>query len=106
MTFRSAQSKPMLLPCNSDLENFVCDTQGPESYVTARNLPSQQPQYAEMFPQSGLGLDQTKDGIGQSMEVSEDVTSRFELRSLPVNELNHIGVTPMKASIMQGLEET
>lgn len=96
MTSRSARLNSILLPSTIDPDNIGRNTQGPESYDTARDPPAQKPAAAEMFTQPDLGLDQNKDETEESMEVSEKIPSRSELESLLVNERNQIGATTMK----------
>lgn len=97
----------MILSRTSSPEDIVRNTQGPESFITACDPPAHhQTQPAELSTQLDFGSNQHNVGIEQAMEVPEGVPSRFELRSLLLNELNFTGVTAMKGAMMQSIEET
>lgn len=49
-----------------------------------------------MFTQSRPESDRLKDKIEQSMEVSEDVPSEFELQTFLLKQFNHIEITSVK----------
>lgn len=97
----------MLLPGTSKFGDIFRNTHGPESYFTTRYLPLlYQSQAAELCTQTDLGSDGHNDGIEQPMEVSKGVPSQYGLHSPLVNELNHVGATPVKEAMMHGIEET
>lgn len=78
-----------------------------ESYITAHDSPVHpQSQVAGLFTQPGHGSFLHKDGIEQRMEVQEEVFSRSAPHFPLVNELNHIGATPISKAMMQGIDET